>query len=338
MEEEVVDALLNGDRETQIRAATDLGGLIGRQRHKLAEKGVVPPLLSMLHSQDFEAVEAALFALLRLASGSERNKVRIAKAGAIPVLLSLLQCQSEVLMDLAMAALLILSSCRANKLVIAASGAIQILVEMLSGDNTGGDNNGSSMSMQAKLDAISTFQNLSTCHEIIPLVVSSGAVFSLLQLLCGCDKSSELVQKVISLLETMASWSEIAVEEVAGTGGAIQALVETVEEGSPQCQEHAVGILLLICKSCREKYRGLILREGIMPGLLQLSVHGTWRAKDMAQDLLLLLRECPNYGSRKKQLKNEHLEQIMKEIDAEGEEVAGTALRMVEEMIAKLNV
>eukprot|EP00261_Vitis_vinifera_P039573 XP_019080816.1 PREDICTED: U-box domain-containing protein 6 isoform X2 [Vitis vinifera] len=310
MEEEVVDALLNGDRETQIRAATDLGGLIGRQRHKLAEKGVVPPLLSMLHSQDFEAVEAALFALLRLASGSERNKVRIAKAGAIPVLLSLLQCQSEVLMDLAMAALLILSSCRANKLVIAASGAIQILVEMLSGDNTGGDNNGSSMS----------------------------AVFSLLQLLCGCDKSSELVQKVISLLETMASWSEIAVEEVAGTGGAIQALVETVEEGSPQCQEHAVGILLLICKSCREKYRGLILREGIMPGLLQLSVHGTWRAKDMAQDLLLLLRECPNYGSRKKQLKNEHLEQIMKEIDAEGEEVAGTALRMVEEMIAKLNV
>lgn len=72
MEEEVVDALLNGDRETQIRAATDLGGLIGRQRHKLAERGVVPPLLSMLHSQDFEAVEAALFALLRLASGSER--------------------------------------------------------------------------------------------------------------------------------------------------------------------------------------------------------------------------------------------------------------------------
>ena len=45
----------------------------------------------------------------------------------------------------------------------------------------------------------------------------------------------------------------------------------------------------------------------------------------------------PNYGSRKKQLKNEQLEQIMKEIDAEGEEVVGTALRMVEEMLAKLS-
>lgn len=69
----MVEALLNGDRDTQIRAATALGGLSGRQRHKLAERGVVPPLLSMLHSQDFEAVEAALLALLRLASGSERS-------------------------------------------------------------------------------------------------------------------------------------------------------------------------------------------------------------------------------------------------------------------------
>ena len=45
----------------------------------------------------------------------------------------------------------------------------------------------------------------------------------------------------------------------------------------------------------------------------------------------------PNYGLRKKQLKNEQLEQKMKAIDAEGEEVAETALRMVEEMLAKLS-
>ena len=45
----------------------------------------------------------------------------------------------------------------------------------------------------------------------------------------------------------------------------------------------------------------------------------------------------PNYGSRKKQLKNEQLEQIMKEIDAEGEEVPRTTLRMVEEMLATLS-
>lgn len=255
------------------------------------------------------------------------------------MMLGLLHCQSEeVLMDLAMAALLVLSSCTPNKLVIAASGAIQILVDMLDGADAGGDNNGVRMSTQAKLDVISTLQNLSTCRQIIPLLVSSGVVLSLLRLLCGCEKRSELVQKAVSLLEMMASWSEVAMEEVAGTGGAIQALVEAVEEGSLQCQEHSVGILLLICQSCREKYRGLILREGIMPGLLQLSVHGTWRAKEMAQDLLLLLREYPNYGSRKKEVKNEHLEQIMKEIDAEGEEVAGTALRMVEEMIAKLSL
>lgn len=244
-------------------------------------------------------------------------------------------------MDLAMAALLVLSSCQENKPLIAHSGAINVLLSMLNEADDHNNNGGTDgLSVQAKLDAISTFENLSTCHQTVSLVVSSGAVFSLLQLLCGCDKSSELVQKSISLLETMAFRSKMVVEEVAGTGGAIQALVETVEEGSPQCQEHAVGILLLICQSGREKYRGMILREGIMPGLLQVSVDGTWRAKEMAQELLLLLRECPKFGPRKKQLKNEHLEQIMKEIDAEGEEVGGTgtgtALRKVEEMIAKL--
>ncbi|KAL6143239.1 hypothetical protein ACLB2K_053934 [Fragaria x ananassa] len=104
----------------------------------------------------------------------------------------------------------------------------------------------------------------------------------------------------------------------------------TLEEGSMESKEHAVRILLFICQSCRESYRGLILREGVMPGLLQLTVDGTWKAKTMAEQLLLLLRGCSSYGPRNQQSRNEVIEQIMQEIDAEGEEVAGsTALRLL---------
>lgn len=227
---------------------------------------------------------------------------------------------------------MILSSCKANKLPIASSGAIQILVAFLNEDKN------IDLSMQTKLDTIATLHNLSTSREIIPLLASSGLVFSLLQLIHCTEKSSEYVGKAVALLEDIVSLSKDALQETAGTSGAIRALVETVEEGSPQCREHAVRILLFICKSCREKYRGLILREGVMPGLLQLSVDGTWEAKNMAGELLLLLRDCPSYGSRNKQSKHEMIEQIMQEIDAEeGRVVDTTTLRLVEEMIAKLS-
>ncbi|KAK2661671.1 hypothetical protein Ddye_000245 [Dipteronia dyeriana] len=330
----LLDGLFNGDTQVQIQAASQLSKLSSRHRHRLVERGIISPLLSMLHSQDYQAVEAALLSLLSLAFGSERNKIRIVKSGVVPVLLELLQCQNEALIELAVAAMLILSSCKANKLVIASSRAIQVLVEILS-DN--GDDHNCSISMQAKLDAIATLHNLSTCHQLIPSIVSSGATYMLLQLVHSSDKSSELPEKAVSLLENVVTLSENALQEVAATSGAIRALVEGIEEGSPLCKEHAVAILLLVCQNRRDKHRVLILREGAMPGLLQLSVDGTWRAQNMARELLLLLRDCSNYGSTSKQSKNELVEQIMEEIDAEGERVSGTTLRLVEEMIAKLS-
>ncbi|KAK0589192.1 hypothetical protein LWI29_010918 [Acer saccharum] len=335
----LLDGLFNGDTQVQIQAASQLSKLSSRHRHKLVERGIISPLVSMLHSQDYDAIQAALLSLLSLAFGSERNKIQIVKSGVVPVLLELLQCQNEALIELAVAAMLILSSCKANKLVIASSGAIQVLVEILSGDNVSdnGDDHNCSISMQAKLDAIATLHNLSTCHQLIPSIVSSGAMYMLLQLVHSSDKSSELPEKAVSLLENVVTLSENALQEVAATSGAIRALVEGIEEGSPQCKEHAVSILLLVCRNRRDKHRVLILREGVMPGLLQLSVDGTWRAQNMARELLLLLRDCSKYGSTSKQSKNELIEQIMEEIDAEGERVSGTTLRLVEEMIAKLS-
>ncbi|MBA0549477.1 hypothetical protein Golax_017271 [Gossypium laxum] len=339
MEDLVIENLFNGNRELQIQAATQLSKLGSKQRHKLAETGIISPLISMLQSQDFEAIEASLLALLGLAFGSERNKIRIVKSGIIPVLLELLQCQNEELIELSMAAMLILSSCKANKLIIASSGTIQLLVQILNLVNSDPNNVINTLfTNQAKIDAIATLQNLSTCHQIIPLISSSGIIYTLLQLIHTSEKSSDLTEKAMSLLGNIVSWSENSISETTEIPGSIRIIVEAMEEGSPQCKEHAVGILLHICQSCRDKYRGLILMEGVMPGLLQLSVDGTWGAKNMARDLLFLLRDCSDYASTSKQSKHELMEQIMQAIDADGEKVNGTTLALVQEMINKLNI
>lgn len=260
----------------------------------------------------------------------------IVKSGALPVLLNLLRCESEALIELTIAALLILSSCKTNKLAIASSGAIQLMVEILNMNNV-------IISKQARLDAIATLHNLSTCHQIVPSLVSCGVIFSLLQIIqYSLEKPGELVDKAIALLDDIIFSSKNALKEAAATHGAIRALVEIIEEGSMERKEHAVRILLLICQSCREIYRGLILKEGAMPGLLQLSVDGTWGAKTMARELLFLLREWSGsgYGSSNQQSRNRVIEQIMQEIDADEEKVVGTsttALRLVEEMLAKLS-
>ena len=86
-----------------------------------------------------------------------------------------------------------------------------------------------------------------------------------------------------------------------------------------------------------ERYRGLILREGVMPGLLQLSVDGTCWAKKMAKELLFLLRDCSSSSSRNKQSKHELIiVQILQAIDAE-ENINETKTLLVEEIIAKIS-
>jgi len=61
-----------------------------------------------------------------------------------------------------------------------------------------------------------------------------------------------LVEKAIRLLENIVSSLESVLCEVASTGGAIQMLVETIEDGSSIEKEHSVGILL-ICQTYIEK-------------------------------------------------------------------------------------
>ncbi|XP_019182587.1 PREDICTED: U-box domain-containing protein 3 [Ipomoea nil] len=335
MEEMVVEALIFGDAKSRVMAAKQVGQFTRKQRHKIPEKDIIPPLISMLHSQDYEAIEASLLALLNLAYGSERNKILIGRFGAISVIAMVLQLQNESLCGLAIAALLTLSSCMANKVEIVKSGAVEHLLYLLRSQFFTARN------MIISLDIISVLHNLSTCHEIVPrIAVSGGGVALLLQIINSSEKSSEMVEKAAAVLENMVCSSDAAMKEAAETAGCVGVLVEAMEEGSRLCKEYAVGILLRLCRSCRESYRGVILREGAMAGLLQLTVDGTATAREKAKALILLLRDCPNRGggggqrNPQTQAKNVLLEEVMSQIDR-GDR-AGMSVAVLEEMIAKL--
>lgn len=252
------------------------------------------------------------------------------------MLLNLLQSRSEAVAELSVAAILILSSCSANRPEIASSQTIGTLTEIIG--RTG-------HSVQAKLDAISTLQNLTKLGQTVPLIVAQGGVSSLVEFMISWEKSSEAVEKAAMLLETVVESSEDALDKTATSSSRIRALVEVIEDGTPQGKEHGAAVLLLTCrrKGCRE----LILQEGAIPGLLQLSVDGTRRARAIAEKLLLLLRDrdrnskCRRVegkmsSNKKLCLKMEFVEEIMREIESDGEVVVAETLRLLEEMAAKL--
>lgn len=291
MVDEVARRLKNGDLMMRIEAAKEVRKMVRKSsnsnsksavRCRFAAVGAIEPLVSMLNNWfPLSAREAALLALLNLAARNLRNKTRIVSLGAVPPLVELLKCQTGNLRELAGAAILALSSAASNKPTIAASGAAPLLVEVLC-----------SGSVQGRVDAVTALYNLSISEEGPKLIVDVKAVPPLIHLLKECKKYSKFAEKTTFLLEIFSS-SEEGRMAITIVDGGILTLVETVEDGSSISMEHAVGALLSLCQSCRDKYRELILNEGAIPGLLRLTAEGTSVAQDRARTLLDLLRESP---------------------------------------------
>lgn len=321
----VAERLLNGDLDSKIQAAIDIRNILRNSSVKTRSKftaatAVIQPLVSLLLSPNQHAAEVSLLALLTLAARNERNKVRIVTSGAVPPLVELLEFQNGRLRELAIAAILTLSAAAPNKLTIAASGAAPLLVQILS-----------SGSVQGKVDAVTALHYLSSCTEATTPVIDARAVSPLIKLLKDCKKYSKFAEKTTALLEILSK-SEEGQTAISNSDGGILTLVETIEDGSLVSTEHAVGALLSLCQSCRNKYRELILKEGAIPGLLRLTVEGTPEAQERARMLLDLLRDSPP----EKRLASSVLERIAYDIAARvdgSDKAAETAKRLLQDMV-----
>ncbi|GKA89634.1 U-box domain-containing protein 4 [Tanacetum coccineum] len=67
---------------------------------------------------------------------------------------------------------------------------------------------------------------------------------------------------------------------------ALEPIVGFLQSNNMEMQEHAVGTLLTMCQSDRCRYREPILKEGVIPGLLELTVQGTTKSRTKAHTLL----------------------------------------------------
>ncbi|CAN1236073.1 U-box domain-containing protein 3 [Linum grandiflorum] len=180
-------------------------------------------------------------------------------------------------------------------------------------------------SVQGKVDAVTALHNLSTCTENQHQILDAKAVSPLISLLKECKKYSKFAEKVTALLEILANCEEGRIAITDSEGG-ILTIVETVEDGSLSSTEHAVGALLSLCQSNRDKYKELILNEGAIPGLLRLTAEGTIKAQERARTLLDLLRDTPE----EKRLASSVMVKI-----AEADKAAETAKKLLEDMVQR---
>lgn len=249
-----------------------------------------------------------------------RNKVNIVASGALEPIIGFLRSQSSSMQEYATASLLTLSASTVNKATISSFGAIPLLVEILRHG-----------SPQAGVDAVLALYNLSTYSDNISIILEAKPIPSIVDLLKTCKRSSKTAEKCTALIESLVGFDEGRTALTSEEGGVL-AVVEVLENGSLQSREHAVGALLTMCQSDRCKYREPILREGVIPGLLELTVQGTPKSQSKAQTLLRLLRDSPHPRS---ELQPDTLENIVSNLisQIDSEEQSRKAKKMLAEMV-----
>ncbi|KAE9594395.1 hypothetical protein Lal_00001259 [Lupinus albus] len=313
--------LHSDEPQVRVHAARDIRRLTktsSRCRRQLAE--AVGPLVSMLRFDSPESHQPALLALLNLAVKDEKNKINIVEAGALEPIIKFLKSEDLNLQESATAALLTLSASSTNKPIISACGAIPLLVEILK--------QGSS---QAKVDAVMALSNLSTYPDNFSIILGTNPTTFIVNILKACKKSSKTAEKCCVLIESLVEYDEGRTALTSEEGGVL-AVVEVLESGTLQSKEHAVGTLLTMCNSDRCKYREPILREGVIPGLLELTVQGTPKSQTKARTLLQLLRESPYPRS---EVQPDTLENIVCNIisQIDGDDQSSKAKKMLAEMV-----
>ncbi|CAD5185928.1 unnamed protein product [Musa acuminata subsp. malaccensis] len=317
----IMDRIRYGTEEHKVQAALEIRRLTktsSRNRRNLS--AAIEPLVSMLRFGSSGSSEAAILGLLNLAVKDERNKISIVEAGALEPLIVFLESTNSDLQEYATAALFTLSAASVNKASISASGAIPLLVNVLKDG-----------SQQAKKDAVAALYNLSTITDNLKTILLLHPIPPLIGFLKTHKKSSKTAEKCCALLESLVGFDEGRTALMAEEAGVLT-VVEILEEGSLQSREHAVGALLTMCESDRSRYREVILKEGVIPGLLELTVQGTSKSQGKAHRLLELLRDSPYPRS---ELQADTLQNIVSSIVSkiDGHEQAEKAKKMLAEMV-----
>ncbi|XP_042500912.1 U-box domain-containing protein 5 isoform X2 [Macadamia integrifolia] len=136
-----------------------------------------------------------------------------------------------------------------------------------------------------QLSAVKILYNLSLNRDIAFQIQSLGCVTKLVPLL----GDSSLAGYSIKIIKNLCDTEEGRIS-IAETNGCIASIAELLETGSHEEQEHGVAVILSLCLLCNE-YCQLVLNEGIVPPLVNISVNGNAKGKKSAMELLQFLRD-----------------------------------------------
>ncbi|KAJ6800012.1 U-box domain-containing protein 5-like [Iris pallida] len=133
--------------------------------------------------------------------------------------------------------------------------------------------------------------DLSLHVEVRSHIISSGCIQKLATLLG--DK--RLAESCLKVLHNLSDIKEAAAL-IADSDGCISLIAELLECGSREEQGYGVAIFHSLC-SCSLDYCLLVLKEGVIPSLVDISVNGNAKGKENSMKLLHLLREMRLGGS-----------------------------------------
>eukprot|EP00270_Netrium_digitus_P018254 TRINITY_DN6906_c0_g3_i1.p1 TRINITY_DN6906_c0_g3~~TRINITY_DN6906_c0_g3_i1.p1 ORF type:complete len:235 (+),score=80.60 TRINITY_DN6906_c0_g3_i1:1-705(+) len=162
----------------------------------------------------------------------------------------------------------------AGKIAVGACGAIPPLVQMLTSE-----------SKEGRRDACKALLNLTYVNVNKDIAVGVNAVPILLKLLE--DLQGPVAEKVTSILANLSTTRGGRASLLMD--GGVPVLVEVVESGSAIARESSAAALLQLAKNNEESKEDM-LKEMVLPSLVNLEVTGTPRAKVKAKQLLFLLR------------------------------------------------
>lgn len=166
------------------------------------------------------------------------------------------------------------TDCQYSSLNIVSSGALHSIVQ-----------NFDLLHEQALENAVKIICTVSKDDEIRSQIISSGCVAKIISCLVGGQATTHCLKILRSLCEI----SEETQAAIVETDGCVAAIAEQLETGTPDDQECVVALLYCLCSS-KVKYVHLVMKEGVIPPLVLLTVNGSYTAREIAQKLLVLLR------------------------------------------------
>ena len=304
---EDVEKLRSADVEAQKQAAWKLGDLAEElqfhsdNRASIAAAGAIPPLVALLSSSDEDVQRAAVGTLGNLAENVD-NKALIAEAGGIPPLVSCLTTGTDIttrhfapqlttrhfaaqLLGDLMADWIVLDRevvlmpeateiAEANQASIASAGAIEPLIEMLTGDNA-----------FLRESAAHALRPFSSREDTRVAIAVAGAIPVLAELSTRCEPAHQ--HGVVGILDDLAENAENLAAIVEAFS--YPQLVELMgDRGTDRAQEAAAELLLKLC--AHPQGLSEAKRWGALDVAAELETSGTPAAQEAAKRLVALLR------------------------------------------------